>query len=230
MSTRRRKVSDEEVFDAAQRAMTQHGPHELTLADIAGEAGVTPGLLVQRFGSKRQLLLTLSERFSRSAPAVFERLRAAHREPLATLRAYAACMGDLASTPDALSRNLAYLQIDLTDDAFRAHLLTNARATRREIQGLLRSAVVAGELQKNVDSRRLARTIEAVIGGSLMSWACYRQGPAATWIRQDLDAVLRPHLARVRDAKPFKPDRGAGSLRLVTSPVTSKGRRGTKST
>ena len=196
MSRRRRKVSDDEVFEAAQRAMTQRGPHELTLAHIAAEAGVTPGLLVQRFGSKRQLLLTLSERFGASAPAVFERLRAAHRKPLAALRAYAACMADLASTPDALARNLAYLQIDLTDDAFRTHLLANARATRREIEALLRSAVRQGELRNDVSPPRLARTIEAVIGGSMMSWACYREGRAAAWIRQDLDAVLEPHLAR----------------------------------
>ena len=209
MSTRRRKVSDDEVFAAAQRAMTRRGPHELTLADIAAEAGITPGLLVQRFGSKRALLLTLSERFARSAPAVFEELRKGHREPLATLRAYGACMADLAPTPEALSRNLAYLQIDLTDDAFRSHLLANARATRREIESLLRSAVVAGELQKDVDARRLARTIETVIGGSLMSWACYREGSAAAWIRHDLDAVLQPHLARRR----FKADRRAINYR-----------------
>jgi AcrR family transcriptional regulator len=201
MSTRQRKVSDDELFEAVQRAMTRRGPHELTLADIAAEAGVTPGLLVQRFGSKRDLLLAVSERFARSAPRVFKGLRASHRTPLATLRAYAKCMADLASTPDALSRNLAYLQIDLTDEEFRRHLLTNARATRREIHKLLRSAVVQGELENYVEPRHLARTIEAVIGGSLMSWACYREGSAASWIRRELDAVLQPYVVANRRSK-----------------------------
>jgi len=195
MSPRQRKVTDEEVFLATQRAMTRRGPHELTLTHIADEAGVTPGLLVQRFGSKRALLLKLSEQFAGSAPAVFARLRNAHRKPLATIRAYVACMADLASTPDAVSRNLAYLQIDLTDGAFRKHLLTNARATRRELEILLRDAIAAGQLRSNVDARRLARTIETVISGSLMSWACYREGSAAHWIRRDLEAVLHPYLA-----------------------------------
>ena len=101
MSPGRQKVSDEDVFAAAQRAMTRQGPHELTLADIAAEAGVSAGRLVQRFGSKRALLLALAERFAGSAGAVFAGLRAAHRQPLATLRAYAACMADLAVTPEA---------------------------------------------------------------------------------------------------------------------------------
>jgi AcrR family transcriptional regulator len=201
MSPGRQKVSDEEVFAAAQRAMTRQGPHELTLADIAAEAGVSAGRLVQRFGSKRALLLALAERFGGSAAAVFADLRAAHRRPLATLRAYAACMAGLAVTPEALSRNLAYLQIDLTDPDFRAHLLANARATRREIEALLRAAIAVGELKPDVDIRRLARTTETAISGSLMTWACYREGPAARWMRRDLDAVLQPHLTPVRSRR-----------------------------
>ena len=143
MPGRPQKVTDEEVFAAAQRAMSRRGPHELTLADIAGEAGVTPGRLVQRFGSKRDLLVTLSERFAGSAGIIFAGLRAAHRSPLATVRAYAACMADLAPTPDALLRNLAYLQGDLADNVLRGHLVQNARATRREIEALVKAAVVA---------------------------------------------------------------------------------------
>lgn len=194
----KRKASDDQVFEAAQRAMTKYGPQELTLAAIAAEAGVTAGLLVQRFGSKRRLLLTIMERFAGSAPAIFASLKKEHPSPLAALRAYAACMAGLAATPDALCRNLAYLQIDLTDEDFRKHLLANARATRKQLAALVRSAIAAGEIRAETDARRLARTVECVIGGSLMSWACYREGPAAAWIGQDLDAVLEPYLRRSR--------------------------------
>ncbi|MCA1585906.1 MAG: TetR/AcrR family transcriptional regulator; helix-turn-helix transcriptional regulator [Acidobacteria bacterium] len=184
------------MFAAAQRAMSRRGPHELTLADIAGEAGVTPGRLVQRFGSKRALLVALSERFAGSAGSVFGGLRAAHSGPLATLRAYAACMADVAPTPDALLRNLAYLQDDLTDDVLRGHLVENARASRREIEALLAAAIAAGELRRHVDVRSLGRTVETVISGSLMSWATYREGKAVDWIGMDLEAVLAPWLRR----------------------------------
>ena len=196
MARRRQKVTDEEVFAAADRAMSRRGPHELTLADIAREAGVTPGRLVQRFGSKRALLAALSERFAGSAGAVFAGLRAAHGAPLATLRAYAICMADLAPTAEALLRNLAYLQRDLADDGLRRHLVENARATRREIETLLKEAIEGGELQRDVDPAALARTVETVIGGSLMSWATYREGTAAEWIARDLEAVLAVWLTR----------------------------------
>lgn len=194
MCPRPRKVSDDEVFGAAYKVMQRVGPGELTLGQIADEAGVTAGLLVQRYGSKRDLLLKLSERFADGAGDIFAQLRAAHRSPLAVVRAYADCMAGMADTPAALIRNLSYLQIDLTDPDFRTHLAKSARATRRELQHLIRDAVQAGELVASVNPRQLARTIEAIIGGSMLTWAHDQDGTASKWIRDDLAAILKPYL------------------------------------
>jgi AcrR family transcriptional regulator len=198
MPGRPQKVTDEDVFLAAQRVIHRRGPNELTLADIAHEAGITPGRLVQRYGSKRGLLVVLSERFATSASLVFDELRAAHRAPLATLRAYAASMADLAPSPEALLRNLAWLQADLADEVLRGHLEENARATRREIEKLLEAARAGGDLRRDADVAALARTVETAISGSLMTWATYRDGKAADWIVRDLDAVLAPWVGRRR--------------------------------
>jgi AcrR family transcriptional regulator len=195
MCARPRKVTDDDVFMAAQRAMSRLGPGELTLADIAREAGVTAGLLVQRFGSKRDLLLALSERFSGGTSEMFAELRKGRRSPLATIRAYSDGMAHLASSPAALARNFAYLQIDLTDPDFRKHLAKQALATREEMQRLIREAIDAKELVPSTNVKQLARTIEAVVSGSMMSWAFYQEGTAAKWMRHDLDAILKPYLA-----------------------------------
>jgi hypothetical protein len=125
-------------------------------------------------------------------------------------------MADLAPTPEALLRNLAYLQLDLTDDVLRGHLVENARATRREIEALLASAVAAGELRRDVDVRALARTVEVVVSGSLMSWATYREGKAVDSIVRDLDAVLAPWVT-MRDGR--RPRPGSGSVRAIRQRV-----------
>ena len=192
MSPRPRKVSDEEVFAAAHRAMTRLGPGELTLAEIAAEAGVTAGALSQRFGSKRQLLLALAEGAAVGTGDFIRELRSAHRSPLAALRAYAECMADLARSPAALARNLAYLEIDLADPEFHAHVAAQARATRAGLEELLEEAVAAGELTRGTDVRALARTVEVVLNGSLVTWAFYQDGTAARWLRDNVDAVLAP--------------------------------------
>lgn len=195
MSPRPRKVTDADIYMAAQRAMSRLGPGELTLAHIAEEAGVTAGLLVQRFGSKRDLLLSLSEQFSGGTGEMFAELRKGHRSPLAVLRAYSDCMAHMAATPATFARNFAYLQIDLTDPDFRKHLMKHARASREELEKLIREAIKAGELIPSTNPRQLARTVEAVVGGSMLSWAFYQEGPAAKWMRHDLDAVLKPYIA-----------------------------------
>ena len=127
MSPRPRKVSDDEVFAATYRAMSRLGPSELTLAAIAEEAGVTAGALVQRFGSKRDLLLALSGRYANSTTEMFAGLKTAARSPMAAIRAYADCLAQMAVSPAALARSLSYLQIDLTDPDFRPHLEVQAR-------------------------------------------------------------------------------------------------------
>jgi len=194
MSPRPQKVTDDEIYMAAERAMSKVGPGELTLAHIAGEAGITAGLLVQRFGSKRDLLLKLSEHFSGGTGEMFAELRRGRRSPLATLRAYSDCMAHLAANPAAFARNFAYLQIDLADPDFRGHLVKHARATRLELQKLIKEAIDSKELSPDTNARQLARTVEAVVNGSMLSWAFYQEGAAKKWMRHDLDAVLKPYL------------------------------------
>jgi hypothetical protein len=125
---------------------------------------------------------------------MFAALRSGHRSPLAALRAYSDCMASMAASPAALMRNLSYLQIDLTDEDFRKNLEKSARATREELQKLIRDAIAAKELVPSTNARQLARTIEAVIGGSMLGWAHYQEGTAAKYMRDDLNAVLRPYL------------------------------------
>lgn len=202
MSPRPRKVSDDEVFTATHRAMSRLGPGELTLAQIAGEAGLTAGALVQRFGSKRDLLLALSNRFAGGTQEMFAGIRRTHRSPLAALRAYGDCISGLASSPATLARNLSYLQIDLTDPDFRTQLVAQARASRAELQSLIEDAITAKELVPGTQPKTLARTVEAILAGSMMSWAYYQEGIAARWMRADLEAVLAPY--RRVEGKPRK--------------------------
>ncbi|HJX94089.1 MAG TPA: TetR/AcrR family transcriptional regulator [Candidatus Acidoferrum sp.] len=198
MSPRPRKVSDSQLFAATHAVMSRVGPRELTLAAIAKEAGVTAAVLVQRFGSKRALLLALSEKYSDRSGEFIAALAKRHASPLAALRAYADCMAGMAASPAALARNLAYLQIDMTDPDFRRHLVKQARATRAGLKRLVEAALKAGELMPRVKPMQLARTIETVLSGSLITWGFYREGTAANWMRADLEAVLAPWLTKRR--------------------------------
>lgn len=193
--SRPQKVSDEQLFAATYAVMNRVAPQQLTLAAIAREAGVTAAVIVQRFGSKRDLLLTLTRRFVDARGDIVSSLAAGNASPLAALRAYAECVAGMGSSPASYVRSLAYLQADLSDAEFRLLLARHAKATRAGLRRLIDAAVEAGELRHDVPSARLARTVESLLSGSLLTWVIYQEGTATRWVRADLDALLEPYLS-----------------------------------
>jgi AcrR family transcriptional regulator len=201
MSPRPRATSDADILGATLRVVSRIGP-ALTLADVAKEAGVSPATLVQRFGSKRGLLLALTAGNSGGVGAEFARIRATHRSPIAAVYAVADCMAAMAGTPEMMSNSLAFLQMDLTDPDFHKHAHAHSRAMQGEIKSLLDDAVRAGELLP-CDTMHLARAVQSLIGGALLQWAIDRDGKVEDRLRQDLRTLLDPrHCRRERRRKP----------------------------
>jgi len=195
MSPRPRKAEDADVFAAMSRLMRRVGPDELTLVAIAAEAGITAGALVQRFGSRRELMLTHWRQAANPARDLAPRSGARPHSPLDAVRATAAVYAKLAASPRAALRNLAYMQRDCADPVIRRHVLRHARAARAHFEQLLAESVSSGQLRPATDVKALAQMIEIVLLGSLLSWALHREGPAATYFRRNLDAMLSPYLA-----------------------------------
>src|SRR5260370_26803191 len=120
MSPRPRQISDEAILMVTMRVMQRRSPVDLTLADVAKEAGVVPATLIQRFGTKRSLLLAACRTAPGGVPEQFGAARAKYGSPLKTLiQLYAQCTR-FASAPEATAHGLAYLQVDLIDPAFHA--------------------------------------------------------------------------------------------------------------
>jgi AcrR family transcriptional regulator len=192
MSPRPRTVEDVEILMATSRAISREGPARFTLADVGREVGLSPATLLQRFGSKRGLLLALAELGVSGVDACFAAARAEHASPLAALLSAATEMTRHMQTPEELANGLAFLQIDVSDPDFHALALENARRTVDGYRTLIEEAVAAGELRP-CDAGRLARAVNSLAGGSLISWAILREGTAEDWVRGDLDALLDPY-------------------------------------
>ena len=198
---RPRSVSDEAILAATARAIGRVGPLRLTLAHVAREVGLSPATLIQRFGSKRALLLAFARRGGGDEQGFMDRLRAEGHTALETARAFLLCFAGLAQSPREMANNLAFLQIDLTDAAF--HRITSRlfRSQHQALAGLLAEAQAEGELGP-VDARALARLLLAVVNGSLLTWAVYRDGPAAAWLARDVDLALEPYRSSRLSAGP----------------------------
>jgi AcrR family transcriptional regulator len=191
---RPRGIDDAAILRATIDVIGRVGPVGLTLAAVAGEVGLVPGTLIQRFGSKRGLLLALAEQGEKEAEALLERVRAEHDLALAALAALIVAPAGSMATPETFANHLAFLCIDLTDPEFRPHALAIHQAQGRAVTALLTESLLAGDLGPGTDVAALAASVQAIASGTGLIWALDRQGSLEARLRQALGSVLSPHL------------------------------------
>ena len=109
---------------------------------------------------------------------------------------------------------MAFLQLDLSDPEFRQHAHEHSRGMQLWIKALLDEAVADGDLACR-DTMRLARAVQAMIGGSLLQWAIDRDGKVNDRLRLDLETLLRP----------WTPSGSAARGRRRRKPLQRKGAR-----
>src|SRR5215207_3464771 len=194
MAGRPRTISDERILAAVATAVGEIGPVKLTLADVARAAGVSTGALVQRFGSKRELLLGfLRLGVAESLPA--RAMRAAYEgapDPVEGLvRAVLGLVGRDRS-PQEFGNHLAFLHLELADPEFRALLSRYDAGLRAELSDYLADAVAAGQLAVD-DVPALAAAVSSLISGTQIVWAMSRTGSLADALRRDLTTLLAPY-------------------------------------
>jgi AcrR family transcriptional regulator len=187
---RPRTIDDEAVLAAAAEVVNRVGPAKLTLQRVADEVGLSAPTLVQRFGSKRGLLLAMGEPLSKRWAVVFDDAR---ERSASALEAIVAALVDLTahvSTPDAMANSVAFLHMDLSDPEFHERAVAGLRTMRDLIGGLLDEAVERGELPAATDTQTLATSVLNAYNGALISWAVMREGELADWLAREVRYVL----------------------------------------
>lgn len=192
---RPRLVQDTVILHATMEVMGRAGPGGFTLAAVAREAGLAPATLVQRFGSKRGLLLALAEQSAQDATAQAQQDWRAHGSALAALAAFATAARDPLATPERFANHLAFLCLDLTDPELHGPALAVHQAHGQVIGTLLAAALAGGELRPGTDVPALTAAVQAAIDGTGLSWALDRRGRLGQRIRDQLSHLLAPYRA-----------------------------------
>jgi AcrR family transcriptional regulator len=191
VTPRPRTISDEAILDAVLALALRVGPARVTFAAAAAEAGVSAATLVQRFGTKRDLLLAADKRGVDLWVGALDRSTAT--SPLARVVDGLVLAVDPEATPEQMANSLAMLQLDLADPDFHAETLRGARAVRARIGRDLSAALTAGELRSGTDVVTLAELVETTYHGAMIGWAIHRENTLAHWMREQVEAVLAPH-------------------------------------
>lgn len=186
---RPKTLTDEAVVAATARVLNRLGPARTTLAEVAAEVGLAPATLVQRFGSKRGLMLAFAEAQAAAATEPFDAARGKHASPLAALRAALTAASQDVASREHIANNLAVLLDDLDDEELRAAAVRHATAVEKAIRELLDAAVSAGELATS-DTKALALTVQAAWNGAVIQWALRGTHRFPTWLERVLAPIL----------------------------------------
>lgn len=100
--------------------------------------------------------------------------------------------------------------------AKRLHKVDGPQDRPEMHRALLDEAVAMKEIVR-CDTARLARAISAMAGGSLISWAAFREGTAESWVRGDLETLLAA----------YRPARGTGRRKVPKN--AARGRKPSRS-
>jgi AcrR family transcriptional regulator len=192
---RPRTVSDGEILVAAARVIGDVGPDRLTLAEVGRRVGLAPATLLQRFGSRRGLLLALAEH---DVDAVPSRLRTAASAREGILDALVRLLAETASQIDSPARfahHLAFLLKDLADPEFQAVTRRYGDSVSAAIRTVLAAAADRRELEADVEE--LAHLLHVVYNGALVTWGMTPEGEPADRVARHLDQVLAPYRTRL---------------------------------
>lgn len=188
---RPKTVPDEMVLSAAARVIGRRGPADFTLREVAASVGLSASTIVQRFGTKRALLVALARQGSEDVDVWFAEARERNPRPLDALVAALAEGADGLTRHGSPAHHLAFLQLDLADPDLRRYTRAFFAGVRANVEALLEEAIEAGALEE-VDTAHLARTIEALYHGTLIVWTLEPSDTPGAVLRRSLGLVLGP--------------------------------------
>lgn len=185
---RSRTVDDDEILAAAAAAVGEVGPSRVTLADVGAKVGLAPATLLQRFGSKRGLLLALAAHGAETMP---NRIGgAAHADdPLTSLVESLTSSASAFGNAREFANHLAFLLLDLSDPDFQEISRRHANAVRQAILDVLSVVASKGGLREGVDPDQAGELVYAVYNGALVTWGMAPVGRPGDAVELHLSAV-----------------------------------------
>jgi AcrR family transcriptional regulator len=187
---RTRTISDQKVLNATIELVGRHGVEKLTFASLGAHIGLSPATLVQRFGTKQQLLAAVTRYCLESMPPTFANAKGG--SPLQAMYAAFGTMAKAVTSVEEFANGQVFFYLALTDSATNILLHKSMAESRNAIQQLLDEAVKLKEINP-CNTAVLALTLQTVYEGAITTWLVYQQGSVESWVLNQLEAVIEPY-------------------------------------
>ncbi|OBA81617.1 TetR family transcriptional regulator [Mycobacterium sp. 1164966.3] len=173
------------ILDVAQRLLTRNGWRNTTLAQIAGEAGVSPAGLLHHFESKEQLLHAVLDARDRDDDA--------HADRKGDLIAEIAQVADRFDRSPELVGTFTVLLVEniLPEAPLHDRLLARQRDALGIVADGIRRGQAAGRYRTDIDPAVKAVEILAFINGMETTWLLDPSIPLAEVFKEYAETLAR---------------------------------------
>lgn len=181
-----------QIVSAAARLMEQRGFHEMSVNDLAKEAGISVGTIYQYLESKEDVLLLvfldILEEYRSRLPKAMEGIEDPLERLISGFRAYCAVVDERHS-----SALLAYRESKTLSDEGLAQVMELERETTEILAECLREAVDAKILNEDVDPSLVAYDLVMLAHmWALKHWYLAERFSADDYVDAQLRVIVRP--------------------------------------
>jgi TetR/AcrR family transcriptional repressor of bet genes len=184
-----------QIVEAMIRVMARRGYANASVAAIAEEAGLTPGLVHYHFRNKREVLFALIERLARKVGERYDAMAAEAARPRERVMAFvdAHLARGPAADPDAVACWVAVGAVALADPAVREAYAQVVRRQVDRLDALVRETLEA-EGGRVEEAPRLAGGLFAAVEGAfrlaVIGPGLVPEGSAAETVREMARGLL----------------------------------------
>lgn len=180
------------MLDATVELVGRHGVAKLTFASLSAHTGLSAATLVQRFGTKKQLLTAVTRHCLQSMAPTLDKAQNEHTSPLQAIYAAFESMASAVTSVEEFANGQVFFYLALTDPETNVLLRRSMAGSRNKIQELLDKAVRAKELAP-CDTVALALALQSVYEGAITTWLVYQQDSIGSWVKDRLAEAIKPY-------------------------------------
>lgn len=183
-------IDDAQVLEKAIFVISEKGPETFTLADVGKAVGLAPSTLMQRFGSKRALLIKAAKHVPVKLSEDLEKLK---NKDLSWNEELMILLGEVPEgfgTRRDIANSLGLLKLDMIDPELHPIARELMDKVRTRIKQLLDKAKSQGKLEPESDIDALTEELDALRHGLVIQWTLSGDGPLKQWLQKGLHNYL----------------------------------------
>lgn len=183
----KKRIDDAYVLEKALLVISELGPETFTLADISKAVGLAPSTLMQRFGSKQELLIKAAKHVPAKLNEDAEKLKRSDLPWDVELVAFLSEVPEGLRTRQEIANSLGLLKLDMVDP----ELHSIARELFVQMRKRMRELLEKGNLSSKRDTDALVWELDALRHGLMIQWALSGEGELQNWLQKGLERFLK---------------------------------------